>query len=60
LPVASSSWTTASCPFPAAYDSCVRPYLSFELTSTLPVASSSLTTASCPFPAAYDSCVRSP
>ena len=51
-----SSLTTASCPFLAAHNSGVRPYLSsFELTSALPVASSSLTTASCPFSAAHDS-----
>ena len=54
-----NSITTRLCPYTAAHDSGVRPYLeSLESTSALPVSSSSLTTASCPFSAAHDSGVR--
>ncbi|KAK9329115.1 hypothetical protein V1520DRAFT_344296 [Lipomyces starkeyi] len=42
-PVSSSSLTMASCPFAAAHDSGVWPYLSYESASTLPVSSSSFT-----------------
>ncbi|KAI0428830.1 hypothetical protein F5Y09DRAFT_311863, partial [Xylaria sp. FL1042] len=50
----SSSLTIASCPFSAAHDSGVRPYLSCN-SILAPAASSSLTIASCPFSAAHDS-----
>ena len=52
LPVSSSSFTTASCPFAAATESGIW------LTSTLPVSNSSFTTDSCPFFAAQKSGVR--
>ena len=39
----------------AAHDNGVRPYLSFESTSTCLVSSSCLTVASCPLRAAHDS-----
>ncbi|KAH7187721.1 hypothetical protein DER44DRAFT_799259, partial [Fusarium oxysporum] len=43
------------CPFMAAHDSGVIPFLSFESTSTPSVLSSRLTVASCPVAAAHDS-----
>ena len=52
LPVSSSSFTTASCPFAAATESVIW------LTSTLPVSNSSFTTASRPYFAAKKSGVR--
>jgi len=55
---ASRSFTTASCPLSAAYNSGVCPCLSFKFTSISSHASSSFTTASCPSIAAYDSGVR--
>ena len=56
-PFSSSSLTTTSCSFSAAYDSGVRP-LSFLVSNSAPFSSSSLTTASCPFPAAHNSGVQ--
>src|SRR5947199_129493 len=53
-----SSFTTASYPFPPAYDIAVCSSESSELTSTPSFVSSVFTTASCPFFAAHASGVR--
>ena len=52
LIVASSCWTTASCPAAAANYSDVQPLLSLRSVSALPVASGSWVTALCPVVAA--------
>ncbi|KAL6818842.1 hypothetical protein GGI42DRAFT_310799 [Trichoderma sp. SZMC 28013] len=55
-PFSNSSFTTASCPLPAARDSAVRPALSFTITSA-PFSRSNFTIASCPWLAAQCSAV---